>query len=139
MNSPLSIVHDYRKLPCPRSQLLRIARLIYDSEAIDMENQTIVILCSDYRIRKLNRRFRDVDRATDVLSFNYYEPDLLGEIYISAHRARIQAKRYGVSYTEEVRRLYIHGMLHLLGYDHEMEADARRMRQKEEYYLNATK
>ncbi len=74
--------------------------------------------------------------ATDVLSFNYDEPDLLGEIYISLQKAKVQAKEYGGTYRNEVRRLFVHGMFHLLGYDHETAKEANLMQKKELKYLN---
>ena len=90
-----------------------------------------VILCSDYKIKKLNTDFRDKARPTDVLSFNYNDKDLLGEIYISLQRAAVQSKRYGSTFVEEIERLFIHGMFHLLGYDHETPTQRRRMEAKE--------
>lgn len=85
-----------------------------------------VVLTSDQVIRELNRRFRNVDRATDVLSF----PDgddlpsgrrLLGEIVISRDSARRQAEALGHGEVRELCELALHGTLHLLGYDHERD------------------
>lgn len=87
-----------------------------------------VVLVDDARIQELNRRFLRRNRATDVLAFPLAarEPGgprgLLGEVYVSRDRAREQAKRYVVKYHDEVRRLVLHGILHLLGLKHaEME------------------
>ncbi len=132
---PLLLCHAYENLPCPGRLLLHTARLIYKNERIPRDRTTHVILCSNRAIRKLNAMFRHKDSPTDVLSFNYDESDLLGEIYISLQRARAQAEEYGVTYANEVLRLFVHGMFHLLGFDHETEADTKRMRRKEGKYV----
>lgn len=87
-----------------------------------------IVFVGDRQIRSLNRRFLGRDRPTDVISFNSAdlrlsgEPRLLGEVYVSRDRARVQAKEYDVAYPSELRRLVLHGLLHLLGLDHdEME------------------
>ncbi len=83
----------------------------------------------DKKIQELNKRFRKKDKPTDVLSFNYDEGKVLGDVIISRETTRRNARRYGVSYLDEVKRLVIHGTLHVLGYDH-----GRRMRHAEEIY-----
>jgi len=80
-----------------------------------------VALVSDARIRSLNKRYRRKDRATDVLSF---EPS---DIVIAKGVARRQAREAGHSYSTELKVLALHGLLHLLGYDHHDSADDRRM------------
>ena len=86
------------------------------------------VLVSDRRIRELNRRYRRRSAATDVLSFPLRENGYLGEVVISAPTARRQARRYRHRVEEEVKLLLLHGVLHLLGYDHEtdLEQMARR-------------
>src|SRR5207249_2235881 len=95
-----------------------------------------LVLTSDERIRTLNRDFLETDRPTDVLSFPLADPgDLedrgrelfLGEIYISVDTARAQARAARRPYRREVAHLAIHGLLHLLGYDHATAAARRRM------------
>lgn len=71
------------------------------------------------RIQELNRTYRHVDRPTDVLSFPMDEPDLLGDIVISLERAKEQSLAYGHSFERECAFLFVHSVLHLLGYDHE--------------------
>jgi len=94
-------------------------------------------------MRLLNRRYRGIDRATDVLSFSQREgqfldlhPNLLGDIVISVPIALHQARELGQPFGREIERLLVHGLLHLLGYDHERSAEeARRMRRKEQQLL----
>jgi probable rRNA maturation factor len=132
--SPLVFYHDFKRLRFKKEPLVSCARSIYAREKIPASRKTHVILCSDYRIRKLNAMFRHKDRATDVLSFNFDENDLLGEIYISLERTAVQARRYKDTYDNELKRLLVHGMYHLLGYDHEAPADQKKMRKKESFY-----
>lgn len=90
---------------------------------------------TDPAIRELNRRYRNRDIPTDVLSFPLADevcPDLLGDVVISVDTLRRQARQRKRSVADELLRLLIHGVLHLLGYDHEVSsAEARRMRKAE--------
>jgi probable rRNA maturation factor len=82
-----------------------------------------VAFVSDTSIRKLNRQFRNIDKATDVLSFPADEPgeQNLGDIAVSVDTALAQAKENDLSFDEEVAQLILHGLLHLAGYDHETD------------------
>lgn len=90
---------------------------------------TDVTIVNDEEIHKINREYRKVDRPTDVISFAFLDdkneipqkdgsPICLGEIIVSYERAEAQAKEYGHSLLREMSFLFVHGMLHLLGYDH---------------------
>jgi len=105
-----------------------------------------VVFADDGYIRELNRDYRGIDAATDVLSFALdegEEPDvqggpeetLLGDIVISLETAGRQAAEFGHSLEREMAYLTVHGMLHLVGYDHEDEADKAAMRRQEEHIL----
>ena len=109
-------------------------------------DEVSVVLCDDEYIHGLNRDYRGKDSPTDVLSFALNEGEsapivdgpqenLLGDIIISLDRAVFQAEEYGHSLEREVAFLTLHGMLHLLGYDHEEEEDRREMRVEEEHIL----
>src|SRR5437867_5468159 len=90
-----------------------------------------LVLTGDAELRALNRRWRGIDRATDVLSFPYGPPDasrVSGDLVISIDRALAQARRYRVSFGRELARLVIHGTLHLAGHDHHRPAERQRMR-----------
>jgi len=131
----IQIIHQYAPLPCPTAPLTKIAKSVYRREGTGIGQSATIILCSDYMIRKLNRQYRGKDKATDVLSFHLGDDDLLGEIYISLQRAKVQARRYGISYDDELKRLLIHGLLHLMGYDHIKRADRVIMEDKENAYF----
>lgn len=88
-----------------------------------------LVLVDDPEIRRLNKKFRKKDKATDVLSFEMGEDGVLGDIAISEPTTKRNAKRYGVTYRQELKRLVVHGVLHLLGYDH-----GKEMRRAEETY-----
>jgi len=97
-----------------------------------------IVLTSDKEVHQLNRDFRKKDKPTDVLSFLSSDKGYLGDIVISVDTAFGQAKEYGTSQLEELTRLVVHGLLHLLGYEHEKVSAtvARKMRVKEERLLN---
>ncbi len=105
-------------------------------------------------IRKINKKYRKIDRATDVLSFPMFEKeeldekiknkdflyeDVLGDIIISIDKVREQAGEYGHSFERELSYMLVHGFYHLMGYDHIEEEDKKIMRPKEEKILNELK
>jgi probable rRNA maturation factor len=95
------------------------------------EAEVSVLLVGDRRIRALNREWRHVDRPTDVLSFPLSDPPgigpLLGDVVMSVETAARRARDEGRPVSRELERYLAHGLLHLLGYDHERPEDARRM------------
>ncbi len=107
-----------------------------------------ILLTGNLGIRKLNKQWRKKDRATDVLSFpQYTEAELknfpmkrtswsLGDVVLNVERARVDAKKNKITLRAELDRLLIHGIVHLLGYDHELgEKEAKRMERLEKYLL----
>lgn len=114
-----------RKMNCERWETFGQKAL----EAIgkNLDGATIAFV-SDWKIRELNRRFRNQNKATDVLSFpsptNGPEQALqrsLGDIAISLERAEVQARENGLKFEQEIAQLILHGLLHLCGYDHETD------------------
>ena len=113
---------------------------------LDCLNQEVsILLTADADIRKLNQQFRSIDQATDVLSFpQNAEEDppipgelILGDIAVSLDTAQVQAKEHGLTFEEEIILLLIHGILHLLGYDHEIsEQEEEKMRSKTRELFN---
>ncbi len=113
-----------------------------------------IILTNPKEIQKINKEFRKVDKATDVLSFPVFEKeeiskkieekdfeheDVLGDIIISVEQVEVQAKEYNHSFERELSYMVVHGFYHLLGYDHIEEEDKKIMRQKEEKILEVLK
>ena len=97
------------------------------------------IFFQDRDIRKLNRKFRGIDKATDVLSFSFNdelgEDAILGEVYISTDSAARYAAEDRISFGEMIVRLCCHGILHLLGYDHIRRKDRLAMEKRERHIL----
>jgi probable rRNA maturation factor len=126
---------DVRRLKSVARVLLR--------EVNEPDSGLSLSLVADDRIQELNRQHRGKDKPTDVLSFPLYEPDeephadaerLLGDVVISVDTARRQAAEYDAPLQNELYRLLIHGLLHVMGHDHEepderaaMEAEERRL------------
>ncbi len=94
-----------------------------------------VIIIDNEKIHEINREYRGVDRPTDVITFaledhkdiEFEDIRLLGDVYISIEKARSQAEEYGHSLKREISFLTIHGLLHLLGYDHMEETEEKEM------------
>jgi len=125
-------------LDIPREVLWTAVCRILRGEGRDRAAVTVVLVDDPY-IRKLNHKYRHLDRATDVLSFGMdddpgTEGEILGDVYVSVDRARDQAARHHVSLDEELHRLVVHGCLHLLGYDHHTASQRKVMREKERGY-----
>jgi probable rRNA maturation factor len=101
-----------------------------------------ILLTTDGRIRTLNRRWREVDHATDVLSFPADDPPgsgpHLGDLAVSLDIASRRARRAGRSLGDEVDRYLVHGILHLLGHDHLRPGEARQMARLEDELLGRT-
>lgn len=91
-----------------------------------------ILLCDDERIRALNREFRHKDQATDVLSFPSGAGPVLGDLAISVECAAARIDERSWPLGDELAFLLIHGLLHLLGHDHEVEADRVRMEAEEQ-------
>lgn len=105
-----------------------------------------IVLAGDAELRELNRRWRRIDRATDVISFAYdeHEPDaakrpVTGDLVVSMDRLAEQARRYRVTPGTELARLVVHGTLHLCGHDHAKAGERARMREREEGAMRAVK
>lgn len=108
--------------------------------------QVSITLTDNPHIHEINRTYRKVDRPTDVISFALNEGEepeieggapinVLGDIIISVERAKEQAADYGHSVRREIAFLTVHGMLHLLGYDHIQEEDRKEMRKEEDFVM----
>ena len=145
---PAAVVSRRRRVGVRAAQVQRDAARLLRLLGIDAELS--VALIGDQDMQALNRRYRKKDRPTDVLSFGVGRvptadalptdprtpPPLLGDVVISVDTAARQAAERNVSLAEELRFLLAHGILHLLGYDHERSpAEARRMFAKQRHLL----
>ena len=95
------------------------------------------VFCDDDYLLKLNVEFLDHDTLTDIISFDYSVGKIIqGDIFISIERVVDNANDFGVVFEEELKRVIIHGILHYCGYKDKTDADAKVMREKENYYLS---
>jgi rRNA maturation RNase YbeY len=112
-----------------------IEKVISDEKKIS--GDLIFILTNDTFIKKLNKKFLKHNYYTDVISFDYGdEKTVEGEIYISIDRVKINALNYKVSYNLELLRVFIHGVLHLCGYEDKSKKERSEMRRKEDFWMN---
>ena len=123
----------------------KVVEKCFEEENLQNKNLYInVILTDPKNIRKTNKKYRNIDKETDVLSFPMFEkdeipniegniPDVLGDI------VKEQAKEYGHSFERELSYMVVHGFYHLMGYDHMKEDEKNIMRQKEENVLEKLK
>ena len=133
----------------------KVLEQCFREEKLENSNLYITItLTNPENIKEINREYRNIDNATDVLSFpmfekdeleeklnnNYFEhEEVLGDIVISIQKVEEQAKEYGHSFERELSYMVVHGFYHLMGYDHIKEEDKKKMRPKEEKILNELK
>ena len=111
-------------------------RLVCGSE-VKRVGEINVIFCSDNYILDVNMRYLQHDYFTDIITFDYCEGDKIsGDLFISVDSVRENASFYGASFEEEMHRVIVHGVLHLIGYDDHTESDIATMRSKENYYLD---
>lgn len=124
----IALSNSVRKHRIGSAALVRAAQRLLAAAGVPQAGLSIALV-GDRAIRRLNRNHRGKDRATDVLSFGGSEhPDVwLGDVVISLDRAARQAAAYDATLEAEVRRLLVHGVAHLRGYDHEAEPDRARM------------
>ncbi|MDD6828479.1 MAG: rRNA maturation RNase YbeY [Bacteroidales bacterium] len=95
-----------------------------------------VIFCSDNYILDVNMKYLQHDYFTDIITFDYCEGKVLsGDLFISVDSVRENSIEFGTDFEEELHRVIVHGVLHLIGYDDHTDEDKKVMRQKENYYL----
>ena len=111
-------------------------KLVAESE-IRRLGDISVIFCSDPYILDVNLKYLQHDYYTDIITFDYCEGDTIsGDLFISVDSVRENAAFYKTEFEEELNRVIVHGVLHLIGYDDHSEADKKEMRSKENYYLS---
>ena len=140
-------VEFYNKLDEEIEELDTVKKFIdYAVKYLKLNNVSFnIIIVNNEEIHKINKEYRGIDRPTDVISFALEDDDtfikleqrILGDIYISIDKARSQATEYGHSLLRELCFLSIHGLLHLLGYDHMNEEDEKIMFELQERILDS--
>ena len=126
-----------------KALLNKVAAYALKSENVDNGVVNIIIV-DNKKIREINKEYRGIDRETDVISFALEDDDtfielpirILGDIYISIDKAKSQALEYGHSLKREICFLVVHGVLHLLGYDHMVSSDEKVMFSKQDKILD---
>ena len=113
----------------------RWLKLVAESE-IRRLGDISIIFCSDNYILDVNMKYLQHDYFTDIITFDYCEGDRLsGDLFISVDSVRENAAFYGTEFENELNRVIVHGVLHLIGYDDHTEEEIAEMRRKENYYL----
>ncbi|MCR1897860.1 rRNA maturation RNase YbeY [Irregularibacter muris] len=130
-------------------QLERVINIALELEGVIVPVEVSISFVSNEEIQELNREYRNKNTPTDVLSFPLVEREdldnmvqaqeeiLLGDIIISISKALEQAEEYGHSFSRELSYLTVHGIYHLLGYDHMTQEEKKAMREKEEAVMEA--
>jgi len=134
------IVNRLNKGGLSTVQIKKIVEFLSKNER-KIKGEVEINIIGNKEIKKINKVYRGIDSPTDVLSFAWQEEkslknsNFLGQIYLSVQRIKTQSKEYKVSEKEEFSRMLIHGLMHLVGFDHQKEGEAKKMFQKQEGYL----
>lgn len=147
----MSEIYINGEVPLPKKRLLQIANLILESEQPHVLFHLSLSILDDTEMRRYNKLYRGLDKATDVLSFvtaqlnaspemelkpserGRYKSQILCDILIDIKQ--LDRQRAKNTLESEFISVYIHGLLHLVGYDHIRSSDAKKMKEKEEHYL----
>ncbi len=132
-----AIKYLFEDITFPKKSLVPKYRFINYIESKNKKAQSIsFIFCSDNYLQKINSEFLNHKDLTDVITFNYSEKtNLAGDIFISAERVKENSKIYNVKFKEELARVMIHGILHLIGYNDIKEKEKNLMRNLENEFL----
>ena len=123
------------KLPNPR-KISSWIKLVIKKEKYTLGSITY-IFCSDEYLRELNIQYLKHKTYTDIITFNYGLKKVIdGEIYISIDRIKENAEKFGIEFNTELRRVIIHGVLHLIGYNDKSKTEKALMRKKEDTCLS---
>jgi rRNA maturation RNase YbeY len=119
-----------------KNEIVCLCENVLSSEDVSNYDISMIFVNNKY-IVNLNKRFFNKDKTTDVISFNISEKgiEIEGEVYINIDIINSQAEYYSVSFEEEMKRLVIHGLLHLVGYKDDRKNQKKEIREKEDYYL----
>ena len=130
-------INNLTNFTVDKKSFSQVAKKVLSGENRETESISLAFVGKE-EIKKLNKKFREKNKPTDVLSFLLNDKDSLGEVVICPEIVKENAKKYEVSAKYETMKVFIHGVLHLLGYDHEKSKDEERiMEEKQEKYLCA--
>lgn len=130
---------DVDNFPIDADVITRWLSIVCVTETKVLDEVTIVF-CSDDHLLKMNIEFLMHDYYTDIITFDYCEEDaIIGELYISVDRVSDNAKEVSVSFEDELHRVLVHGVLHLIGYGDNSDDEELTMRSKEDFYLSKLK
>ena len=119
-----------------KTKIKKWLKLVAESEVFSL-GAVSVIFCSDNYILDINQRFLQHDYFTDIITFDYSEGEKIsGDLFISVDSVRENSVEYGTEFEDELHRVIVHGILHLIGYDDHTEDEIKTMRSKEDYYLS---
>ena len=136
MHPRVNVFNEDVELKVSAAWVRRIVVRILREEAWQFKGSLSIIFVTNEKIRDLNKRFLQSDGFTDVIAFPYGpDDDVKGEVFVSVDQARIQSDAYRVPFQTELGRLIIHGVLHLAGYDDQMEHTKSVMKEKEDMYV----
>ena len=118
-----------------KKELISLCKTVLEREGILDYDITVIFVDESY-IVELNKRFFNDDTYTDVISFNLGDDNVEGEVYVNCNIIKEQAEYYKVNFNDELKRIVIHGLLHLAGDRDYTIKEKKSMREKEDYYLN---
>ena len=136
------VIFKQEPVRIPRKSIEKFFKRIIGKESDKhAQGEINLIFTNDKNIQQLNKKYRRKNKPTDVLSFNLEKTSgrnmVFGEVYISVQTSARQAMEYSTSLNEEFLRLFCHGLLHLLGYDHIKPVERRKMEERERNYLKS--
>jgi probable rRNA maturation factor len=129
-------INNLTKFTADKKSFSQVAKIVLRGENKGTATLSLAFV-DEKEMQKLNKNFRKKNKPTDVLSFDLREGNYLGEIIICPKVVKDNAKKYGVTAKKEMLKVFAHGILHLLGYDHEQsKSQAELMEQKQDLYLS---
>jgi rRNA maturation RNase YbeY len=132
-----TIKYFFEDVTFPKNRILPKYKFVNFSIKMKKTIESIsFIFCSDEYLQKLNRKYLKHESLTDVITFEYNDQDLIsGDIFISSERVKENSKKYKVSFKEELARVMIHGILHLMGYKDKKKNEILIMRKLENEFI----
>ncbi|MGE4288240.1 MAG: rRNA maturation RNase YbeY [Salinivirgaceae bacterium] len=127
------------EVPCPDLVLDKVS--VWLNSAIESNSKLAgditIVFCSDAYLLTMNKLYLNHDYFTDIITFDYSDGNIIsGDLFISIETVLDNSKKFEVTFEQELLRVVIHGVLHLLGFNDKLEGEQKMMREKEDHYLN---